>query len=156
MSNRPKKAEIRFAWEHSEVTTLRRLLSLRLNLSLSDSDSYPLFLVSPFLSLYIHIHIYILITNVHKTYLSVFIFSFYWQNRYQPIFWLKRLLVPMTHLCVALFYYTNIGESQSRGFLVSRSTDLKQPGEAGSSPCTLTTSLVIRISSSSSWNGPSN
>jgi len=56
---------------------------------------------------------------------------------------------------VTLFYQTDIGESlRSRGFLVS--TDLRQPGLAGSSPSTLTTSLAILIFSSLSSNGPSN
>ena len=57
--------------------------------------------------------------------------------------------------CVALMYWTDIGESlRSRGFLVS--TNLKEPRVAGSSPCTLTTSLAIPIPSSSTSNGPSN
>jgi len=45
-------------------------------------------------------------------------------------------------VCVALFYQPDIGESlRSRGFLVS--TDFRQPGVAGSSTSTLTTSLAI-------------
>ena len=56
--------------------------------------------------------------------------------------------------CMLLWFVKQIiGESfRSRGFLVS--TDLRQPGVAGSSPFTLTTSLAILIPSSSSPNGP--
>jgi len=56
---------------------------------------------------------------------------------------------------VLLNQYWGLDESlRCRGFLVS--TDLREPGVAGSSPCTLTTSLAIPIPSSSSSNGPSN
>ena len=61
-------------------------------------------------------------------------------NRPQIINWVCVLL------CFIKPILGNRYGPQSRGFLVS--TDLRQPGVAGSSPCTLTTSLAILIPSS--------
>jgi len=77
-------------------------------------------------------------------------------------------------VCVALFYRTDIGESMNGPGVSSRASQEStyprmkiavapphpdppsQPGVAGCSPFTLTTSLVIPIPSSSSSNQPSN
>ena len=86
------------------------------------------------------------------------------------LFWSHQLC--WTLPCIALFYYTNIGESFTVPILNGspRSTHprngsptyhvtlspLREPGVAGSSPCTLTTSLATPIPSFSSSNRPSN
>jgi len=90
------------------------LLTLRLHLNDCDFDSRPLLFVSLFLSLYIHIgdhywsapwfsnkqHYLSTQTRIHIVTIILYYIPWYWQNRHQPEFRLKRLLV-----CVALFYY---------------------------------------------------